>query len=762
MSTIPASSSVVSLAEYRYLMVNTLTDQVLAEIPFSNVSYSNALNEAGSFSGEIPINPSTAAYDVYNTTMPGLVSLYVLRGQTCMWGGIVSGRTYNAKERSLSVTADGFVSYLDRRVLWKTWSTQYSCVIDVSDMTIDGEVKRIGKVTLRGSATFKEEEIQAIKDSVFISFGDTKDKDIAEYSRTYTVLANPALDEENGRFFFFAAYYVPTGKKNFVPIPVGRISEVSTSVKFKQTTKRFLKNLIMNHFNDDTYDLGFAADSIDAGRIEQLQIAGMSRTNNVVTVTIDSRDERHNFVVGQRIAIKDLSSPHAVLNSAKTKVTGIVDNLRFTYASPTSGPNLAGFVPVSPEYTIVNFFRVSNIVTMITSADHGFEVGDIVSITGRINPRLDGKVRHVITSVRQVGKNSTTPPGRVFQFKLDGPKISNSKAPSGSRVRKIPIVEAYTGGPFTGNSSIRINFEESEFDAINSTEKIEQNGIRGYELLTFKEILDKYSDDVFGFDYRIDCVYDFVGNSFSRDFKFLPLKPESLTNAIINLPGGVLSEDQLPEVSYFGADNRVFEYPGNIVEVEMSETIEEGATRVWTQGSVEELSGNISQPYAGIGDTVLLREGWPLFDKVIKKDKISSARSLFPIARSILGQSQMPVSTFTITVNGSISPSVDSYKPGDWCVLVIDDLFIQERISSYSETRGTLGRNVLLRKIAAVQVSVPINPAFPESVSLTLVTEPGIDINGDESRWRWPNSVDGGGAASNPGSFDPSPMTEAI
>lgn len=758
MSLVPASSAVVPSAEYRYLMVNTLTDEVVVEVPFQNVSYANALNEAGSFSGDVPVNVATDGYDLYNSTLPGLMSLYVLRGQTCMWGGIVSGRTYNAKDRLLSVTADNFVSYLDRRVLWKTWSTKYSCIIDIDDMTVDGEVKRIGKVTLRGNASFKEEEIQAIKDSAFVSFGDV---DLAIYSKTYTVLSDPAPDLENGKFFYFAAYYIPKGKKNYSPIPKDRVAEPSTSVEFKQSTKQFLKNLITNHFNDDTYDLGFNPEAIGAARLEQLQIAGLSRTNNVVTVTIDSRDERHNLVVGQRIAVKDISSPNNFLNAAKTKVTGVVDNLRFTYASPTSGANIAGFVPVSPEFTVLEYFRVDNVVTMITSTNHTFEVGDIVSITGRINTRLDGKIRHTITTVGKVAKGSTTNPARVFQFELAGPKISRSNAPAGSRVRKIPIVEAYTGGPFTGNSNIRINFEESEFDNINSTQKIYQSGIRGDELLTFKEILDKYSDDVYGFDYRIDCVYDFVGNSFSRDFKFLSLKPESLTNAIAALPGGVLAADEVPELSYFGADNRVFEYPGNVTNIDMTETIEEGATRVWVQGSNSVVSENASQPYAGIGDTVLLREGWPLFDKVVKKDKMSDPGSLYTVGRSILGQSQLPVSTFTIEVNGSISPSVDSYKPGDWCVLVVDDLFIQERINSYSETRGTTGRNVLLRKIAAVEVSVPINPAFPEVVTLTLVTEPGIDINGDESKWRWPNSIDGGGAAGNPGDFDPNPL-EAI
>ena len=79
MSTIPASRNTVESAEYRYIMVNTLNDEVISELPFQNVSYSNSLNEAGSFSGNLPINSTTNTYDVYNSTVPGLTSMYVMR-----------------------------------------------------------------------------------------------------------------------------------------------------------------------------------------------------------------------------------------------------------------------------------------------------------------------------------------------------------------------------------------------------------------------------------------------------------------------------------------------------------------------------------------------------------------------------------------------------------------------------------------------------------------------------------------------------------
>lgn len=741
MSPAPISSSVAVSADYKYILVNTMDDTVLAEIPFKNVTYANALNEAGSFSGEIPVNAETLNFDLYNVTTPGLNSIYVLRGDTCVWGGIISGRIYSAKNKTLSVTADQFVSYLGRRVLWKTWSTQYSCRIDVSDMTIGGVTKRIGKVTLLGSATFLNEEIEALRDSAFISFGD--DADVAVYSGTYTVLEDPALDTTNGKYFYFAAYYRPADKEKFIPIPVQRVTEPSTSVKFKQTTKRFLKNLVQNHFNDDTYDLSFASDAIAASKIKRFQIAGFSRTGNVVTMTIDSEEERHDLVVGQRIAIRDLSSPHTALNREKTVVTEIVDNLRFKYETTTSG-TISATTPTIPALTVDAYQRANNIVTVVTNADHELAVGDLVSVTN-LDTRIDGTIRYEVTTVGKVAKGSSNDPDKVFQFASKGPKIGYSNAPSAARVRKIPVIQAYTGGPFKYNSDIGITFNEETFEDLNETFKIEQEPIRGYELMTFKEIIDKYAEDEYGFDYRIDCDYDPETNTFSKQFKFLPLKPYPLDDAILNNYGGVLPDDELALVEDFGATNLIFEYPGNISDVEMSETIEEGATRVWAQGNIEELSDDISQPYAGIGDVTFLRRGWPIFDKVIKKDKISKGNALYGFARSVLGQAQLPVSTFEITVNGSLDPVVSSYKPGDWCIVVIDDLFVQERLQSYYENKGDANRLVLLRKIAAVDVTVPINPGFPEVVKLTLVTEPGIDINGDESKWRWPSSRDSGG-----------------
>ena len=741
MSPAPVSSRLAVSADYKYILVNTLDDEVLAELPFQNVNYSSALNEAGSFSGDIPVNLTTSYFDLYNSTIPGLTSIYVLRGNVCVWGGIVSARTYSAKEKTLNITADEFVSYLDRRVLWKTWSTRYGCRIDISDMTVGGVTKRIGKVTLLTGTSFLSQEIVPGKDSAFISFGD--EKDLAQYSGTRTILEDPAPDTTNGKYFYFAAYYRPADKENFTEIPIQRVDDESTSVEFHQTTKKYLKNLIRNHFNDDTYDLSFANDAIAAAKISRLRIATATRSGNEVTIQVNNAEAPHNLVVGQRIAIRDLTGSLAVLNKEKTVVTEIVNKATFKYQTTSSG-TIATTIPTIPTFSVDAYQRVDDIVTVVTNSDHGLQVGDLVSVT-ELDNRIDGTVRYTVTSVGKVGKGSTNDPDKVFQFSSQGSKIGYSNAPSAARVRKVPIVQAYTGGPFKLNSDIGITFDDESFAGLNDTYKIEQEAIRGYELLTFKEIIDKYAEDEFGFDYRIDCSYDSETNSFSKLFKFLPLKPISWDNVVTNTFGGVLPDEYYPTVDDFGATNLVFEYPGNISDIEMTETIEEGATRVWAQGTIEELSDEASQPYAGIGDFTFLNKGWPIFDKVIRKEKISRGNALYSFARSTLGQAQLPVSTLQVTVNGSVDPIVSSYKPGDWCIVLVEDYFIQERLFSYYENKGDESRVALLRKIAAVDVTVPINPGFPEVVNLTLVTEPGIDINGEESKWRWPPSRTGAG-----------------
>jgi hypothetical protein len=176
-------------------------------------------------------------------------------------------------------------------------------------------------------------------------------------------------------------------------------------------------------------------------------------------------------------------------------------------------------------------------------------------------------------------------------------------------------------------------------------------------------------------------------------------------------------------VSFLGADQIVFEYPGNIIDFSFTENSENSATRMWVGGNADGLSGDVSQPYAAATATDLLAQGWPLLDQVEERNDVSTVAvgesALYHYAEDFLSESRPPEATFSISVNGSLDPQVGDYLPGDWCSIIIDDNFVRARLESDLEPRGT----IIVRKIIGIKVSVPDSPTFPEKVDLDLVSE---------------------------------------
>ena len=100
---------------YAYLVTDLRTNEVLAELPFQDVSYNVKLSEAGEFNGTLFVNDETSVYDLRNTLFPGRVGLYVVRDEEPVWGGIIWKRKYDSSSRKLSIIANGFESYLGAR-----------------------------------------------------------------------------------------------------------------------------------------------------------------------------------------------------------------------------------------------------------------------------------------------------------------------------------------------------------------------------------------------------------------------------------------------------------------------------------------------------------------------------------------------------------------------------------------------------------------------------------------------------------------------
>lgn len=101
---------------YRYLFADLLTNTVIGELQLTGVSFTQQLNQAGTFQGHILLSGvNSAALNIPDATIPGKCAIYIDRNDTLIWGGVIWGRTYNSLQQTLSITAREFESYFERR-----------------------------------------------------------------------------------------------------------------------------------------------------------------------------------------------------------------------------------------------------------------------------------------------------------------------------------------------------------------------------------------------------------------------------------------------------------------------------------------------------------------------------------------------------------------------------------------------------------------------------------------------------------------------
>lgn len=672
--------------DYRYILCDLVTNTVISEIPFSNVTYGRSLREAGSFSGDVPITPDTYNLSIYSSTLPGRTGLYILRNNECVWGGIVWSRSYDIKNRILSVNANEFTSYLYHRVAWKTWSNEYEATVDVDAGT--------------GSAVLATESFNFTPGyPVYIDFGsDTADK----YDGYYSVIASPAPTTTTFSF---------RGKNgDILSIPDMDGKENAATVVVRQDTFEFARDFL-KALSVDFYDLRFDNTEIEPSA-EFAQVASSaSRASNVARIVFP---QAHSLVVGQRVTIKNTKLDNF---DGRRLVTSVPSPTEITFAS--TGSDIVTTALAEVRRSITLFSRKKFIATITTSVAHGFAKDDVITIFNT-NGSIDGV--HTISSV---------PTTTTFTYtSLFASTISDSTSTTGYVIRS-PEVRFSTYGEFSANSGLGLTYST---EALSVEAPRTNSPFRGSDLSFVGELLEEYSDIIGGFEYRIDCGYNPTTNSFTREFVFLPLTPSSLTDYLNTLPNQKLPANTYAPISAYGADRLVFEHPGNILNATMQESAEDAATRFWVQGDDDTGTEGAALPYAGDSDVNLLSAGWPLLDQVEKIDGITSTDEdvLFNYATRFLAEAKPPLAAFSISVDGSIRPTIGSYSPGDWCSVIIDDEFVQLRMESSLEPGSDTPdrRGLLLRKIESFEVRVPDGPSFPEEVTLNLVSEPVIDAPG--------------------------------
>jgi hypothetical protein len=106
---------------YRYLFANLLTNEIIAELPLTGVTFTQQLNQAGTLQGHLLLSGmATEQFNVNASTIPAKTAIYVDRNGVLVWGGIIWGRNYNSTEQRLNLTAREFESYFERRRITQT------------------------------------------------------------------------------------------------------------------------------------------------------------------------------------------------------------------------------------------------------------------------------------------------------------------------------------------------------------------------------------------------------------------------------------------------------------------------------------------------------------------------------------------------------------------------------------------------------------------------------------------------------------------
>lgn len=603
---------------YRYIITDALTDTIVAEVPFEGVQFTRGLIRAGTFSGSIPVIEATDHLNLYDSTMPGKRSLYVLRGDTCVWGGMIWSRSYNAMDRTLNVSGSEFQSYMYHRAHWQT--SIYPVETDKFDVVRD----MINKMNYDFSGLdFANEIIAPDKLSLFSVLSITRVDD--------TVTLETLEPHE---------------------LYVGQ---------------------------------GFIARGVDAS------IDGPLIATNIISPT----------------AVDVISAGTAIPTTALTGIR--IQDIRAYSIGANFGSG--GAIPPAGSGGVIDEFTgyLAGIVTIFTLTDHGLSVGDIIDVN--VTTRGGG----YMTGTWEI---DFVPDTDMIQFYYDPINIvssniivnSASATPPNGTVTYGPRVAVSSYGPYTFNSNIEITPEST--DQYGYDEDQQEQVWRGYELKTFGDILEDYANAKNGFDYRIDCFYDPATDSFTKSFVFLSREL---------LPAPAEGQSALTR---FGAEDMLFEFPGAIIDIQMDESAEQAATRMWVVGNDPYLSGDASQPYASVSDLTLFDDGWPILDQVETRQSDYAEEALREHAQEFLYEARPPIADIKVSVNGSVYPVVGSFYPGDWCGLVIhEDKFLLQRLAHPLEPRS----DVLIRKINGFTVRVPDGSSYPEEVSLELIEDWKLD-----------------------------------
>lgn len=104
------------MAQYSYLAADLATNSILAELPLSAVKFSRALNDAGTFSGQLALgDPRVTRLDPVRATEPARTCIFVARDGVLLGDYIIWTTSYDSDSQTLQIAGADPLSYFDHR-----------------------------------------------------------------------------------------------------------------------------------------------------------------------------------------------------------------------------------------------------------------------------------------------------------------------------------------------------------------------------------------------------------------------------------------------------------------------------------------------------------------------------------------------------------------------------------------------------------------------------------------------------------------------
>ena len=446
-------------------------------------------------------------------------------------------------------------------------------------------------------------------------------------------------------------------------------------------------------------------------------------TANTVSVTFDGFESNITSTPTPSASINTTS----IFNSSAATVAAVPSSTSITYTKSAEGVkvNVAATATTTGQVTVLSPIMNGTFTINAVPATNAFVVNTNSTSAigyGKASPSSVAKSLADVTgnNLTITAVNNTA---QTFTYSKLANNFIRANVSGYATAVSTPRIIYGTYGGFSANSDIGdFGFSTSAFSGVNVNAA--DFLYRGFSLTNVGEALDKYSDGLTGFDYRIDCAIDPATGVFTRTFVLIPIDTIAASPPAPGQPASIQA---------FGADEFVFEFPGNISDIQLEESAENSATRFFMVGSLEGGGSDPSQPYAVASAKDLLyptkrgQRAWPLLDEDANDGSIYDETTLYSYAERYLKENRPPDGRISVSVNGSVEPIVGTYYPGDWCSLVINDSFFQLRLSSDLEPRD----DVLIRKIESYSVSVPDSITFPEKVTLNLLSDWQVDRIGE-------------------------------